>query len=125
MGKNRAAAIFTDPPYNVKIDGHATGNGAIHHREFAMASGEMSEAEFRSFLGSFLSLLAQYSSSQSAHYLCMDWKHIAVLLAVGEQNYDQLLNLCVWIKDNAGMGSFYRSQHELIAVFKHISTTFN
>jgi DNA modification methylase len=118
MGKSRAAAIFTDPPYNVKIDGHATGNGAIHHREFAMASGEMSEAEFQSFLGSCLSLLVRFSSPQSVHYLCMDWKHIALLLAIGGQNYDQLLNLCVWVKDNGGMGSFYRSQHELIAVFR-------
>ena len=86
MGKNRAAAIFTDPPYNVKIDGHATGNGAIHHREFAMASGEMSEAEFQNFLNSCLSLFVPYSSPHSVHYVFMDWKHIATLDCVPEQS---------------------------------------
>ena len=119
MGRSRAAAVFTDPPYNVKIDGHATGNGKIHHREFAMASGEMTQAGFQIFLNSCLSLLIRYSNPQSVHYLFMDWRNIATLLAAGAENYDQLLNLCVWVKDNGGMGSFYRSQHELIAVFRN------
>ena len=118
MGKSRAAAAFTDPPFNVKIDGHATGNGAIRHREFTMASGEMSEAEFVAFLNSSLRLLAAFSASSSVHYICMDWRHVRDLIAAGEQNYDEFLNLCVWVKNQGGMGSFYRSQHELVAVFR-------
>lgn len=119
MGSKLAAAVFTDAPYNVGIDGHATGNGAIRHREFAMASGEMTDAEFFNFLVRCIELLVRYSSTQSVHYLCMDWRHIATLLAAGDKNYGQFLNLCVWVKDNGGMGSFYRSQHELVAVFRN------
>lgn len=119
MGAKRAAAVFTDPPYNVKIDGHATGNGKIRHREFAMAAGEMSDGEFRKFLGASIALLVRYSSQGSVHYVCMDWRHIATLLAAGDEHYDHLLNLCIWVKDNGGMGSFYRSQHELIAVYRN------
>jgi DNA modification methylase len=119
MGTKLAAAIVTDPPYNVRIDGHATGNGAIQHREFAMASGEMTDAEFRAFLKACVSLLVRYSAPQSVHYLCMDWRHIQALLAVGAEAYTDLLNLCVWVKNNAGLGSFYRSSHELIAVFRN------
>jgi hypothetical protein len=118
MCKARAAAVFTDPPFNVKIDGHATGNGAIRHREFAMASGEMSEVEFVSFLNNALRLSAHYSVNNSVHYVCMDFRHAGDLIAAGSQNYDELLNMCVWVKDNGGMGSFYRSQHELIFVFR-------
>ena len=118
MGNRRAAAVFSDPPFNVKIDGHATGNGAIRHREFAMASGEMSEAEFVVFLNNSLRLLAQYSANNSIHYICMDWRHAGELIAAGKQNYDEFLNLCVWVKDNGGMGSFYRSQQELVLVFR-------
>jgi DNA modification methylase len=117
LGNNTAAAIFTDPPYNVKIDGHATGNGKIKHREFAMASGDMTDEEYRNFLLTFIFLLTKYSTPQSVHYVCMDWFHIETLLAAGRRHYDRLLNLCVWVKDNGGMGSFYRSQHELVAVF--------
>lgn len=118
MGTRRAAAVFCDPPYNVRIDGHATGNGTIHHREFSMAAGEMSEAEFVAFLNNTLRLLNRYSAAISVHYICMDWRHVGELLAAGRQNYDEFLNLCVWVKDNGGMGSFYRSQHELVLVFR-------
>jgi DNA modification methylase len=118
MGSKRASAAFSDPPYNVMIDGHATGNGVIRHREFAMASGEMSAAEFISFLHNSLRLLALFSKESSVHYICMDWRHMDALLAAGKQNFDELLNLCVWVKDNGGMGSFYRSQHELVLVFR-------
>jgi hypothetical protein len=118
LGSRRAAATFSDPPFNVRIDGHATGNGAVRHREFAMASGEMSQVEFVSFLMTCLRLLAEYSANNSVHYICMDWRHIGELLAAGNQIYDELLNMCVWVKDNGGMGSFYRSQHELIFVFR-------
>jgi len=118
MGDRRAALVFSDPPYNVRIDGHVTGNGAIRHREFAMACGELSEAEFVSFLSSTLRLLAHYSSNYSVHYLCIDWRHVADLITVGKQTYEEFLNLCVWVKDNGGMGSFYRSQHEFVLVFR-------
>ena len=118
MGKMRATIVFTDPPFNVKIDGHATGNGAIRHREFAMASGEMSEAEFVAFLNNSLRLLANYSANNSVHYICMDWRSAGELIAAGKQSYDEFLNLCVWVKDKGGMGSFYRSQHELVLVFR-------
>lgn len=119
MGSSRAAAVFVDPPYNVKIDGHVCGNGATHHREFAMASGEMSEAEFVAFLSTGLRLLARHSELGSVHYVCIDWRHMKELLAAGGQVYDALLNLCVWVKDNGGMGSLYRSRHELVFVFRN------
>jgi DNA modification methylase len=118
MGRRRASAVFADPPWNVRIDGHATGNGAIHHREFAMASGEMSDFEFSCFLNRFQALLVRYSVGGSLHYLCVDWRHIDALIATGKQNYEELVNVAVWVKDNAGLGSFYRSQHELISVFR-------
>jgi DNA modification methylase len=118
MGSRRAAIIFSDPPFNVRVNGHSTGNGSVQHREFAMASSEMSEAEFTSFLNNSLRLLAQFSANNSVHYICMDWRHAGDLIAAGRQNYDEFLNLCVWVKDNGGMGSLYRSQHELILVFR-------
>jgi DNA modification methylase len=119
MGEERAAMVFTDPPYNVPIDGHASGLGAIHHRSFPMASGEMDSAEFTAFLRDALRNLAAFSIEGSLHYVCMDWRHVAELLAAGHDAYGALKNLCVWVKDNAGMGSLYRSQHELVFVFKH------
>lgn len=119
MGAKRAHMTFSDPPYNVAIDGHARGLGRVHHREFAMASGEMSTREFRKFLDDSLRQLARVSVDGSIHYLCMDWRHIADLIAVGNSVYSEFKNLAVWVKENAGMGSFYRSQHELVAIFKH------
>ena len=118
MEGKRADVVFADPPYNVKIDGNVCGKGAIHHREFAMASGEMTEAKFFDFLCRALSLLECHSRNGSVHFICMDWRHAAEVLLAGKQAYDTLLNLCVWTKDNGGMGSFYRSQHELIFVFR-------
>jgi len=119
MNGKQASVIFTDPPYNVPIDGNVSGLGVIKHREFAMASGEMSKTEFTEFLKSICTLLAQHSINGSIHYICMDWRHMGELLAAGESVYTELKNLCVWAKDNAGMGSFYRSQHELVFVFKN------
>jgi hypothetical protein len=119
MGRNRASVVFSDPPYNVEIKGNVCGNGAIQHREFQMASGEMSELEFITFLTASLRLLAQYSTSGSVHFICIDWRHIGELLGSGRQVYDSILNLCVWVKDKGGMGSLYRSQHELVVVFKN------
>jgi hypothetical protein len=112
MGGHTADVVFTDPPYNVKIDGHVCGNGAIHHREFAMASGEMTEPEFIEFLSKAFGLLCRNSKSGSVHFICMDWRHAGELLTAAKRTYNTFLNLCVWAKDNGGMGSFYRSQHE-------------
>jgi DNA modification methylase len=119
MGDQRASTILADPPYNVRISGHVSGNGKVCHREFVMASGEMNEAQFTEFLTCVLSLLANYSLKGSLHYIFMDWRHMRELLAAGHAAYSELKNLCIWSKDNAGMGSFYRSQHELIFVFEN------
>ncbi|MEA3195485.1 MAG: hypothetical protein QOD26_3818 [Betaproteobacteria bacterium] len=119
LAGKRASVVFIDPPYNVKIDGHATGKGRIKHREFAIASGELSEEQFVGFLTLALSLIAAASRPGSTHYICMDWRHMAALLAAGAKTYAALLNVCVWVKNNAGMGSFYRSGHELVFVYRH------
>jgi DNA modification methylase len=119
MGDERATMIITDPPYNVPIDGHASGLGAIHHRPFPMASGEMDAAEFTAFLRQAFRNLAAFSVDGSLHYICMDWRHIGELLTAGRDVYHELKNLCVWVKDNGGMGSLYRSQHEFVFVFKY------
>src|SRR5215813_2445394 len=118
MGEERAAMVFTDPPYNVPIEGHASGLGTIHHRSFPMAAGEMDRAEFTAFLGQACRNLAASSTGGSLHYICIDWRHLRELLAAGCEAYGELKNVCVWVKDNAGMGSLYRSQHELVLVFK-------
>jgi DNA modification methylase len=119
MREVKADAIFVDPPYNVAIDGHASGNGSIHHREFEMAVGEMTEQQFFDFLRSSFELLARNSKPGSVHFACMDWRHAGEILAAGKSVYDVLLNLCVWAKDKGGLGSLYRSQHELIFVFRN------
>ena len=119
MGKHRASVLFSNPPYNVKIDGHAGGKGSIHHREFAMASGEMSELEFITFLRTLFELWCRYTAGGSVHYICMDWRHLYEMLAAGRQAYTSLLNLCVWAKNSPGMGSFYRSQHEMVFVYRN------
>ena len=114
----KAEFVFTDPPYNVAIDGHVCGLGRVRHREFAMGSGEMSEAEFTAFLEAVFSLLAANTIDGSIHQVCMDWRHICEMLSTGRTAYSELKNLCVWNKTNAGMGSFYRSKHELVFVWK-------
>lgn len=113
-----AQMVFTDPPYNVKISGHVSGLGQTKHREFAMASGEMSEAAFTGFLEIVARNMAAISVDGALHYICMDWAHLHELLTAGKAVYRDLKNICVWTKTNAGMGSLYRSQHEMIAVFK-------
>jgi DNA modification methylase len=118
LAGTKAEFVFTDPPYNVAIDGHVCGLGSIHHREFAMGCGEMSEAEFTAFLGTVFRLLAENSGEGSIHQVCMDWRHLGEMLAAGRAVYSELKNLCVWNKSNAGMGSFYRSKHELVFVWK-------
>jgi DNA modification methylase len=119
MRGKKADMVFTDPPYNLKIDGHVTGLGAHRHREFAMAAGEMTYAEFQTFLLNACLLLTRHSSDGSIHFLCMDWRHAGELLAAGRAAYSDLKNICVWNKSNAGMGSLYRSQHEFVFVFKN------
>jgi DNA modification methylase len=118
MGNQLASIVFSDPPYNLPIEGHVSGLGKKQRRNFVMASGEMSVAEFTDFLTSACSLFARHSRDGSIHYVCMDWRHLGEMLAAGRSAYDELKNLCVWTKNNAGMGSLYRSQHELIFVFK-------
>jgi len=118
LGDARAQVVFTDPPYNVPIIGHVGGLGAIQHREFAMASGEMSPAEFTAFLQSVFGHLATYSVDGAIHFQCMDWRHVPEILTAGTAAYSELKNICVWAKNNGGMGSLYRSQHEFVFVFK-------
>jgi DNA modification methylase len=118
MNGELAQMVVTDPPYNVRVDGHVCGLGKVKHAEFAMASGEMSEKEFETFLTKVLGNLAAVSIDGSIHFVCMDWRHMRELQAAGDAVYDELKNLVVWNKDNGGMGTFYRSKHELIYVFK-------
>jgi len=114
----RADVVFTDPPYNVPIDGHVSGKGRVRHRDFAMASGEMTALQFTQFLTTVLRLLVRHSADGSLHYIFMDWRHLLELLTAADGVYSELKNLCAWVKDNAGVGSLYRSQHELVLVFK-------
>jgi DNA modification methylase len=118
MGDERADLLFTDPPYNVPIDGHVTGLGRIRHREFAMGVGEMSAEAFTSFLQETLGRAAAVARSGAIAFVCMDWRHMRELLEAGQAVFSELKNLCVWNKTNGGMGTFYRSKHELVFVFK-------
>jgi DNA modification methylase len=114
----KATFVFTDPPYNVMIDGNVSGLGRVRHRDFAMGSGEMKEAEFIAFLETVFQRLAQNTVDGSIHQICMGWRHMWEMLAAGRKVYSELKNLCVWNKTHAGMGSFYRSKHELVFVWK-------
>jgi DNA modification methylase len=118
MGRDRATMVFADPPYNVRI-ATTLGRGKIKHREFARASGEMSWSEFKGFLEQWLRLAAKSSEDGSIHFICMDWRHLSEMHSAGEEVFGPLQNLVVWNKTNAGQGSFYRSQHELIFVYKN------
>jgi DNA modification methylase len=114
-----AQLVFTDPPYNVKIDGHVCGLGRIRHKNFAMGCGEMSESEFVLFLEAVFRRMALNSVDGAIHFVCMDWRHMTEMLAAGRKIYTELKNVCVWNKSNAGMGSFYRSKHELVFAWKN------
>jgi DNA methylase/ParB-like nuclease domain len=118
MGDERADLIFTDPPYNVPIDGHVSGLGRIRHREFAMGAGEMSAEAFTTFLQQTLGHAAALARDGAIAFVCMDWRHMEELLMAGRAVFSELKNLCVWNKTNGGMGTFYRSKHELVFVFK-------
>lgn len=119
MDKDKAQMFFIDQPYNVPIAGHVSGLGQVRHREFAMASGEMSRDAFTEFLRGSFRNLAAFSADGAIHFICMDWRHMREVLEAADGIYGELKNLCVWAKTNAGMGSFYRSQHELVFAFKH------
>jgi DNA modification methylase len=118
MGGEQAAMGFTDPPYNVRISS-VQGRGRIRHREFVSASGEMSRADYTRFLTGFLELAAKHSADGSIHFVCMDWRHTIEIVTAGEEVFGKPKNLIVWAKTNAGQGTFYRAQHELIFVFKN------
>jgi DNA modification methylase len=127
LDNTEAEFVFTDPPYNVPIDGHVCGLGRIRHADFAMGCGEMSAVEFKNFLESVFALMADNTVDGSIHQVCMDWRHMPEMLAAGNAVYQEFKNLCVWNKSNAGMGTFYRSKHELVFVWKngsapHINT---
>lgn len=123
MQGQKADMVFTDPPYNVKIDGHVCNKGKIKHKEFAFASGEMSDGEFKKFLKTTLENLIAYSSSGSLHYICIDWRHVEDLIYISKNSYNDFKNICVWNKQLGGMGSLYRSQHEFICIFKNGSSS--
>ncbi len=112
-----ASAVFCDPPYNLRVS-EIGGRGRVRRPEFAFASGEMAPAQFRKFLLETLANGVRVSAKGAVHYVCMDWRHIGDLIDVGRELYGDMLNLVVWNKSNAGQGSFYRSQHELIGVFR-------
>lgn len=119
LAGKKADLVFIDPPYNVPITGHVCGNGKAQHDEFKCASGEMSENEFIEFLSSSFEFLKQNSVDGSLHYICMDWRHIYEMMVSSKKIYSEFKNLCVWNKQVGGMGSLYRSQHEMIFVFKN------
>ena len=118
MGNNRAQMILTDPPYNVRVKDIGS-SGKIKHDEFAMASGEMSSDEFITFLNTFMKHAKEYSIDGSLHYLFMDWRHGIEIGLAASTVYEELKNICVWVKNNGGMGSLYRSQHELCFIYKN------
>jgi DNA modification methylase len=119
LDNEQAAMIITDPPYNLAIQGHVSGLGKTTHAEFAMASGEMSKAAFTAFLKDVIDLLVRYSTDGSIHFIFMDWRHIGELTMAAAQAYAELKALCIWNKSNGGMGSLYRSKHELVFVYKN------
>jgi DNA modification methylase len=112
----RVDCVFTDPPYNVPIGGHASVSS--HQKEFVMASGEMSDADFTEFLKTFVSHIVSVSRVGAVHFICIDWRHLFEMISAAKDHYGAFLNLCVWNKTNGGMGSLYRSKHELILVLR-------
>jgi DNA modification methylase len=113
-----AQLVISDPPYNVAISGFAGGKGKVKHPEFVMASGEMSRKEFTAFLNTAFLRTRDFSVDGAIHFYCMDWRHLREIQDAAEPLFGPMRQLCVWAKDNAGMGTFYRSQHELVLVFK-------
>lgn len=118
LENEEADLVVTDPPYNVSIPGHVSGLGKVVHRQFAQGFGELSRDEFTEFLGTAMHHSAAVARGGSLHYWAMDWRHLMELMMAASGVYDEQVNLCVWAKTNAGMGSFYRSQHELFGVWR-------
>ncbi len=118
MDGKKARMVFSDPPYNVPIEGHVGNSGKIKHREFSMASGEMSSPEFTRFLSAAFRNMVDHSEDGAIHFISMDWRHMTEIMAAGQSAYHELKNLIIWVKDNGGMGTFYRSRHELVFAFK-------
>jgi DNA modification methylase len=116
LGGDRAQMVFADAPYNVPIQGHVGGRGTIKHREFAMASGEMTSEQFQAFLATTACRIEEAACDGAICFICMDWRHCEDLLKATKRF--ELKNICIWVKNNAGMGSLYRSQHEFVFVFK-------
>lgn len=118
LGSERVRMVFADAPYNCPIDGYVGGKGKIARREFVMGAGEMTSPEFEAFLAAYMRCVADVSLDGAIHFHCMDWKNYPLLQAAGSNIYAEQKNLIVWAKTNGGMGTMYRSRHELIAVFK-------
>ncbi|WP_249133840.1 DNA methyltransferase [Bradyrhizobium sp. AUGA SZCCT0182] len=118
MGNARASMLFSDPPYNLRIKA-IVGRGSIKHREFLSGSGEMSDAQFDAFSRKWMSSAARFCADGSLAYICMDWRHLTQVQLVGNEIFTELKNIIVWVKNNAGQGSLYRSQHEFILLFKN------
>ena len=112
-----AHMIFTDPPYNLAPE-QFSGFGKNETKTFEMGVGEMSEEQFVEFLKKSFLVLIRYSMKGSIHYICMDWKHVYEIRAAGKV-YSEYKNMIVWNKNNGGMGTFYRSKHELIFVHQN------
>jgi hypothetical protein len=119
MGADKATMMFADVPFNVPVRGHVSGLGKVQHREFAMASGEMDRDQFTAFLTTAFQRMTEHGAAGSMHYVCIDWRHLGEMTTAGENVFTELKNLCVWNKGSGAMGSLYRSQHELIFVWKH------
>lgn len=117
LGDERAQVVFADAPYNVEMS-MISGKGRAKHKDFAMAAGEMSKSQFTRFLTTAFRHMAAFSIDGAIHFQCIDWRHLAEMQEAGEQAYAELKNVIVWNKGSGGMGSFYRSQHELIFVWK-------
>jgi DNA modification methylase len=118
MGGQKAQMVFTDPPYNVPIGGHVSGLGNVKHREFAMGTGEMSRPEFTAFLRTAAMRMAEVSVNGAIHFICIDWRHVREMEEACRAVFSELKNICIWAKTNAGMGTFYRSQHEMVFAWK-------
>jgi DNA modification methylase len=118
MAGKKATYAITDPPYNIKIDGNAAGHGRVHYREFAFGSGEMNQAEFTGFLGDVFRQIRHHTVQGAICAAFMDWRHTPEMLIAGQKNFVEFKNLCVWVKPSGGLGSFYRSRHELVFIWK-------
>jgi DNA modification methylase len=119
MAGAKATMVFQDAPYNVPIKGHVSGLGKVKHREFAMASGEMTRAQFQEFNAQNLKIITPHLIDGGISVMCIDWRGLLALQLAAEEAGLEVINLAVWVKSNGGMGSLFRSQHELVIIAKH------